>query len=492
MPYANQPLNLGIGAQLTDFATKHPDKVAIYDQQTEITYEQFLNNIIAYQQLLITHLDQHKNQKVALLLSNEPIFLEVYFAVIMLGWTAIPFDPRWTNREAEQIKDIATPDLIITNQLFKQAAKYQFANAFVLGTLTYPDHKKVITTNANNDFYLGFTSGSSGFPKGFVRNHESWLKSFEAGETVFNYDQNDIIMAPGPLNHSLSLFGATHALHMGASFCLTSSFSATKVSDLIHQHRVTVLYGVPTMLHSLAQLKSSYDKPITFLASGAKLQQEVKHALEISFPKASLYEYYGASELSYVTYATDALNKKYPDSVGLPFPSVKLTIRNSAGEELPTNHIGEIYVESDFIFSRYVNNEQATQETLTEYGAFIGDIGFINEVGALTVVGRKNNMIITGGQNVYPEEVEHVLKQAESVKDAIIIGVQDTHWGERIIALIIWQKQPNLAAVRQLCKEQLSVYKRPRKYITVESFPYTHTGKVARQDIKNQLKEWIK
>lgn len=485
----------GIGANLEKQAYLKPEKIAIYYNDTEITYKMFAQHVAAYQKKLCQKVDASKSPKVAFLLGNEPMFLEIYFAVIMLGWTAVPFDPKWSIAEAKHIKNMAEPDLMITNDSFKQTAKYNFAEAINVdhAYVNDDDNDYLMVADATKDFYLGFTSGSTGLPKGFIRNQQSWLSSFEAGEFVFTYDEDDVLMAPGPLCHSLSLFGATHALHIGATFCLTPIFSASTVIEMIHTADVTVIYGVPTMFHRLGSLDVYCNKSIIFLSSGAKLQPKVKTKLKSVFPNSIIYEYFGASELSYVTYATDTFNKAYPESVGMPFPSVRITIRNEDGEELPANQLGEIYVESDFLFSGYVQNEKGTKETLTKDGAFIGDIGYVNSVGALTVVGRKNNMMIIGGQNVYPEEVERIIKMSNSVKEAIIIGIEDIHWGERMVAFIEWKdgKNHELKRVKSLCKKYLSVYKRPRNYYTVTSFPYTNTGKIARQQIKENIEEWM-
>ena len=492
--YSLQTLG-SIGENLQKFAHLHPEKTAIYFEDQAITYKEFTHLVSVYQHSLRQKAGSNKNQKVALLISNEPAFLEVYFAIIMLGWTVIPFDPKWTAVEANYIKDMSEPTLIITNKTFARMAAYNFSEAYYLDDIHVDafSNFKVSITTSNEPFYLGFTSGSTGLPKGFIRNQQSWLHSFHAGEAVFHYGSEDVVMAPGPLCHSLSLFGATHALHIGASFCLTPSFSATKLFEWIDAGVVTVMYGVPTMLHSLSVLHKQCTKSITFLSSGAKLDQAVNQAVQAVFPNATIYEYFGASELSYVTYATDSLNERYPDSVGMPFPSVRITIRDQYGKELSSNQIGDIYIESDFLFSGYVQNELATKETLTAYGAFIGDVGFLNGIGALTVVGRKNHMIITGGQNVYPEEVEKVIKMVDAVKDAIIIGVDDAHWGERIVAFIAWKdsNDPNVKQVKAHCKEYLSIYKRPRKYISVTEFPYTHTGKIARHDLQANIKRWM-
>lgn len=487
--------NLGIGALLDHYVKIHPNKIAIYYEDTSITYKSFKQSILNYQNHFKKMLDPNQTQKVALLLGNQPRFLEVYFAVVMLGWIAVPFDPKWTKSEADNIKNQVQPDLIVTNDAFTHIASYQFEEAISVNTFKTisltSEHLSI--AHAGQAFYLGFTSGSTGTPKGFLRHQSSWIRSFEAAESVFKYTQNDIIMAPGPLNHSLSLFGATHALHMGASFCLTTAFNAKQVFDIIQQHSVTVLYGVPTMFHSLASLNKRYIQPITCLSSGAKLDSQVITQLKTILPQAFIYEYYGASELSFITYATNEFSYDYPESVGVPFPSVQITIRNQLGNKLSSNQIGDIYVQSDFLFSQYWNNQALTNETLTKHGACIGDIGFLDEYGALTVIGRKNNMIITGGNNVYPEEIERVITKVRSIKEVVVIGVSDVHWGEKIIAFIKWKEdhQPDLPAVKKVCKTHLSIYKRPRKFVSVIDFPYTHTGKISRQALKNNVKELL-
>src|SRR5699024_2629296 len=146
--------------------------------------------------------------------------------------------------------------------------------------------------HAGQAIYQGFTSGSTGPPKGVLRHQSSWIRSFEAAESALIYNQKDIILAPGALNHSLSLFGATHALHIRASFCLTTAFNAKQVFYIIQQHSVTVLYGVPNMFHSLASLNKRYIQPITCLSSGAKLDSQVITQLKTILPQAFIYEYY--------------------------------------------------------------------------------------------------------------------------------------------------------------------------------------------------------
>ncbi|ASN07154.1 AMP-binding protein [Virgibacillus necropolis] len=480
---------MGIGKNMKQIAQKHPRKTAIYFDDKKISYGDFYRSICQLRQNLEELSQEKQSQKVAILIGNEPAFLELFFAVVAMGWVAIPFDPKWSRREAVQIMDEAEPDLLITSKSFFQATAYSFDCIHYVEDLkrtTENTNTNVWNVFSNEHFYLGFTSGSTGTPKGFIRNHESWLASFIAAEKAFHYNHDDIIIAPGPLCHSLSLFGAVHALHIGASFYLTPSFSAESTFDILSDGRATVIYAVPTMLHGLAQQTGSTNKKIPILSSGAKLTPKIKNKLQKTFPAGRIYEYYGASELSFVSYATEEMTELHPHSVGKAFPGVRISIRNQSNELVPNGEIGNIFIESDFLFTGYLNNKKTTSEVLTPYGANIGDLGFINHDGLLTIIGREKNMIITGGLNVYPEEVEKVIKEMKSIKEAIVIGLADEYWGQKVVALIMLNEDISTVDTEHIkvyCKKQLASYKCPKEIHVVDVFPYTSTGKIARKEL---------
>src|SRR5699024_10692197 len=158
---------------------------------------------------------------------------------------------------------------------------------------------------------------------------------------------------------------------------------------------------------------------------------------------------------------------------------------NEAGERMPTGKIGRIYVASDFTFSGYINNLEETKKVITPYGATVGDIGFLNEQGVLTIVGRENNMVITGGLNVYPEDIE-------KVKEAVVVGIEDEYWEQKLIAFVQWKKPLPIEQLKDYCKKQLSNYKIPKQFYEVDEIPYTSSGKVARKEINQQIVRRLK
>src|SRR5699024_4878730 len=338
---------MGIGKQIEQIAQEHPDKAALIFKNNFITYDAFYQSICHIQKHLLYIGDTKRPQKVAVLIGNEPAFLEVFFAVVTLGWTAIPFDPKWSEREAAQVMSKAEADIYLKSKQFTEYAPYMVDAAYdieeIKATPIIGDSLPPWNVHTSEHFYLEFQSGSTGSPKGFIRNHTSCLESFKAGEEACQYGRDDVIMAPGPLCHSLSLFGAIHALHMGATFHLTTTFSASSILSHLRKGCTSVLYAVPTMLQSLMQhLTKPIKRKITFLSSGAKLDSRLRHKLGNAFPESIIYEYYGASELSYVSFSSEELSSKYPGSVGKPFPGVQITVRNSNGEPVPNGNIGKI------------------------------------------------------------------------------------------------------------------------------------------------------
>lgn len=474
---------MGVGSRLSIIAQKQPDKTAIVYQGQRMTYREFYDQVCRLR-YGIRNLTCHEEPKVAILLENEPEFLTLFFAIISLGGIAIPFDPKWSRRDAVHAMEEAEPDIVISSQRFSNAARYHLPATTIEEVKTTENMYRLNTDEVHVDkpFYIGFTSGSTGNPKGFVRNHHSWLTSFLAAEQAFHYGSDDTIVAPGPLSHSLSLFAAIHTIHIGATFYLLPRFIEEKVLRLIEQVEVTVMFAVPTMLYGLVEQQNSpIEQPITFLSSGAKLNPDLKSRLSKVFPNQTLREYYGASELSFVAYTTEYISAHYPNSVGKAFPGVSITIRDETGNQCKNGETGRIYVTSDFQFSGYIHHREATSNVLTKYGATVGDLGYIDHDGILTVVGREKNMLISGGLNIYPEEVESVIKSFHGIHDAVVIGAHDAFWGQKIVAFIQWKQQRLRQELRAYCKANLAAYKIPRSFNEISEFPYTSSGKIDRK-----------
>jgi len=482
---------MGIGHTINYWNKTQPDKIAILSKEKSITYRDLYNDIQRFQYFLTDNLGKEKGKKVGILIGNEPEFIELFLAIVTLGWIAIPFDPKWCKKDVQHVLTVTRPDLLIRSTSFSQKIDYGNIPIISIDVMENVLYNESIVWEQHDEemFYYGFTSGSTGTPKGFMRNHRSWLKSFLAAEEAFQYQMNDTIVAPGPLCHSLSLFAAIHTIHLGATFYVLPKFKRDEVIQLIHDEVGTVFYVVPTMLQAIVQenVVLNNAKP-KILSSGAKLTKELRQKVKKYIPNSKIYEFYGASELSFVSYTDESILEKAPKSVGKPFPGVEIIIQKENGEIGEIEEIGEVIVNSDFLFSGYVGEQVATEQVLTNKGANIGDLGFIDKEGLLNVVGRKKNMMITGGLNVYPEEVESVIKELEEVEEAAVIGIDDDYWGQKMIAFIQFKNEASVEKVKDYCKKRLASYKCPKEYYIVQSFPYTSSGKIARSELKQSLK----
>jgi long-chain acyl-CoA synthetase len=481
--------NMIIGTTIENTARTMPNKRAIITKNEEISYSELYNRILCIQQNMIQMLGRDQEKKIAIFIGNESSFLETFFATITLGWIAVPIDPKWSLRELQIIMDECRPDLVVYSQEFEQQTAHFEIPAVTINALKHENHNVELewADKVEQIFYIGYTSGSTGKPKGFMRHHRSWLESFCGAEKAFDLSCEDSIYAPGPLCHSLSLFAAVHAIHLGASFYLTENFHPAYAMELLENEPITVLYAVPTMLYALIDEYRKHNKQNAqlkkILSSGAKWPAEQKQFIKSVFVHAKRYEFYGASELSFVTYLDEEGNKKRPESVGIPFPNVEIFIRREDGTEADVGEIGTLYVKSNLVFSGYVNESEELQDVFCGDLATVGDLAFRDEEGYITLVGRKKNMIISGGLNIYPEEVEAFLRKHPDVYEAAVIGVKDEYWGEKLVALIQWKEGAigSVTDLKEYCRKHLASYKCPREFYEVTQLPLTSSGKIARE-----------
>ncbi|WP_088103697.1 AMP-binding protein [Halalkalibacter urbisdiaboli] len=479
-----------IGQSLASHAVTQANKRAIMFNETVLTYEMLYKNVVDWKLRLYEKLNGGQEKRVALFLSNEPSFLELFFSIISLGWTAVPIDAKWTKKEREHALTLIKPDLVVCYEQDVQLfSKWQTVSVEHLKTQAVSDQEIELQVDETKLFYLGFTSGSTGLPKGFIRNHTSWLESFRCCEEVFSYTKEDTIYAPGPFVHSLSLFAAVHALHLGASVLVTNAFNAEKCAKLLQTGAIDVLYAVPTMLEAISSCIECEPRVKMVLSSGAKWDKHSLKKMKKCFPLTDLYEFYGASELSLVSYLDYQKTKNKAGSVGQAFPRIEIIIKDNNGEQLPPNERGQVFVKSSHVFCGYVDNPSETAKVLQGDMATVEDIGYVDEDGYLFLVGRKDNLIITGGLNVYPEEIEQQVKRLPEIEEAVIIGKKDAYWGEKLVLCVKWSgaNKLDLKTITVFCKLYLSAYKCPKELIEVNTFPYTTSGKIDRKSLQLKM-----
>jgi acyl-CoA synthetase (AMP-forming)/AMP-acid ligase II len=330
-------------------------------------------------------------------------------------------------------------------------------------------------------FYVGFTSGSTGLPKGFQRHHRSWTESFRVCVDEFGEGAATRVLAPGRVSHSLFLFGMLLGLWTGAGVVVQEPFSAGRALDSLAQGHTPCLVAVPSQLLVMLALAARrglapMNEVRQIMISGARWMRGRTPELRALFPQAKIVEFYGASETSFIAWA-DADADTPPEVVGRPFGNVELDIRGAAEPGEP----GLIFVRSPMLFMDYVGEGRDATAALRD-GDWLSvrDVGYLDQLGRLCLMGRQKRMIVTQGKNLFPEEVETVLAAHPDVIAASVHGVADALRGMQVAAVVelVVGSTLDAAALSAWCRARLEAFKTPRSWFTCTRWPLTASGKV--------------
>ena len=331
-------------------------------------------------------------------------------------------------------------------------------------------------------FYIGFTSGSTGHPKGFRRHHQSWTESLRVCLETFGAEAATRVFAPGRISHSLFLFGMMQGLWSGAGVVMQTRFSAARMLDTLQKGHTPCLVAVPSQLLLLLTLaQRRHTPPIEhvrlILISGARWMRDSTAALQALFPKARIVEFYGASETSFMAWM-EADASAPAQAVGKPFAHVDIAIRDPQ----PPLGIGQIFVRSPMLFMDYVGpNSDHTAAVRDGDWLSVRDMGYIDAQGYLCLVGRENRMLVTQGKNLFPEEVEAVLLADQRLAHVSVQGVADPIRGQMVVAVVqLREGVPTSLTTQDLvtrCRDRLEAYKIPKRVWLCDAWPFTASGK---------------
>ncbi|CAO3410223.1 class I adenylate-forming enzyme family protein [Azospirillum largimobile] len=419
--------------------------------------------------------------RVALSLGNRGELPALFFGIVAAGGIVGLLDPKWSAAQTAAALDSFRPDL----HLSTGTAAAWIAGQQAGWTIPPVDPK--------TPFLVGFTSGTTGRPKAFIRNQGSWLATLAASRVEFGIGPDDIILVPGPLVHGLGLYGAVEGLSAGATIRVQPKFDAADAAMQLAECGVTTLVLVPTMLVGILDAAEREGRHFPTLrrvvCSGAKLAPAVHDRLSALCPDATVLEYYGASELSFVSLRS-SLEGAPADSVGRPFHGVELGLRDDDGNPVERGRPGTVWVRSGMLSDGYLGTTDGAGYREQDGWGTVGDYGWIDGGGWLRLVGRAGDMVITGGLNVYPAEVEAVLRAHPAVAEAVVFGLPDPYWGDALSAVVWWRGagRASLAELRGWCQERLEAYKAPRRVFAAADMPLTGSGKIARGDVRERAK----
>ncbi len=404
---------------------------------------------------------------IGILLPSGRDFLTAFLAASTLGVPACTLHPDWAAPELEAAIEDAGLSLVVTED----------------GTVRRPTGFRTNRSSSATDddpvFYIGFTSGTSGRPKPFLRRQKSWSSSFTPAGELFSVEAGDLVYLPGSLQHSHFLFGAVFALNRGAAIRMFGRFDAHRLAGELASERSGVLYLVPTMLIDLDRLDGEpFEGVHSVVISGSKMEAHHWAITRRLFPAATVGELYGASELSFVTVNTEG--ERGPGYVGRPFPGVEVEIRDADGN--PTHGTGLVHVRSPYLFEGYLEGGKAVSPIGADGFVSVGDVGSLDDCG-LSLSGRASNMLITGGKNVHPEEVEAMLAGHPAIRECVVAGLPHPRWGEEIVAFVVpagTGEELEARALRSHLEGQVASYKIPKRWFLIEALPRTRAGKTDR------------
>jgi long-chain acyl-CoA synthetase len=529
---------------LDDAAAKYPERVAITFLGKQITYRELLESCNAFARGL-AGLGVHKGARVALYLPNVPQMVIAYYGVLKTGGICVPTNPLYTERElSHQVKDsgakvLVTLDLDLTLSKVKAVKESLGIDRVIVGrvsdylpfpkSLLYPlvKRKELAAVPADRGYVhfrelagrkgvappevdvepqepavLMYTGGTTGLSKGAVLTHANLISNAlqcycwaTAGE-MKNTPQASI-MTVLPLFHS---FGMTTCMNFGilsaSRLILFPSRPKPDVSDLlemIRDEQPDLLPGVPALYTAMAnnpRVKEYKVNCIKACVSGAApLPVEVLQKFE-TITGAKIMEGYGLSETSPVVSGNPMLGLRKPGSIGIPWPDTEIRIVDQIeGEkEVPLGEAGEIIIKGPQVMKGYWNRPDETKMALRDGWLYTGDIGRMDKDGYIFIVDRKKDMIITGGFNIYPREVEEVLYEHPKVLEAGVIGVPDEHSGERVKAFVVLKEGQTATAeeIIEFCRTKLTAYKVPKWVEFTKELPKNNVGKLLRRKLREE------
>jgi long-chain acyl-CoA synthetase len=509
-------MSLTIASILAESAVRHADRTAVVLGDLRLTYAQLWGHALQYASVLRDK-GIGPGDKVALLLPNTPHFPLAYFGTLALGGVAVPVHALLKAEEIQYVlEDSGAKALVCAAPLLGEGAKgAELAGVPVLAVMDGGDAtleridtmalsatpiESLVPREPDDTAVILYTSGTTGTPKGAEITHLNVTMNVVASAMhSFDIDENDVVLGCLPLFHT---FGQTccmnTAFYVGASVVLLPRFDGAQALELLTKEKCTIFMGVPTMYIGLLEAAKTSDlRPQlkSALSGGAALPVPVLEKFAEVFGTQVL-EGYGLTETSPVATFNQVGFEPKPGTVGKQIWGVEVEVAKAEVDErielLPTGELGEIVVRGHNVFKGYLNKPDATKAAIVDGWFRTGDLGTKDADGYVSIVDRKKDMVIRGGYNVYPREVEEALLRHPAVGQVAVFALPDPQYGEEVSAAIVRDPaggEVTEAEISEWAKSKLAAYKYPRRVFFVDSFPLGPSGKVLKRELQEQFKD---
>jgi long-chain acyl-CoA synthetase len=492
---------MNLAANLTRSAAAHPERIGIRMRDQTLDYGA-LDDASSRVAGLLAARGLGPGSRVGIMVPNVPEFAVVYYGVLRAGGVVVPMNPLLKSREVAYYLEDSGASVIfawhaVAGEIADGVAKAG-AEAIVVDPASFADllaaaapAGEVVDRAFDHTAVILYTSGTTGQPKGAELTHTNLAANVEVtASDLLHVGPEDVIFGGLPLFHS---FGQTCTLNaaVAAGACLTllPRFDPAQALQTLADHRATVFAGVPTMYGAMLQVRDRDRYDLSALRScmsgGAAMPVEVLRQFEDAFG-CMVLEGYGLSETSPVASFNHPDRERKPGSIGTPIRGVEMRVVDEAGVEAPRGEVGEIAIRGHNVMKGYWNKPEATAEAISEQGWFrTGDIGRVDEDGYFFIVDRKKDLIIRGGYNIYPREIEEVLYEHPDVAEAAVIGMAHAELGEEVGAAVVAKPGATVTTetLQAFVKANVAAYKYPRRIWFVDALPKTSTGKILKREI---------
>ncbi len=454
-----------------------------------------------------------RGDRVPVIMPNCPEVLAAFQAVWKLGAAIVPVTPQWGPKEIAHVLDHSDANLVITSpdlaarMMEACRAAPRCTRVLVLGATDVPGARDLtpdIAAAAPFDgmadcaedelAFLLYTSGTTGQPKGVMLSHKNILVNHRTVTSMGRLKERSQTVLMLPLSHSFGVLMMNVCYLTGCTATILPRFDATLVLETIHKRRVTRFPVVPTMLVHLVHFPDREKYDISCLESvnsgAAILPNEVRIQFERLY-RCKVLDGYGLSECAPTASGYFQHETIRPGSIGRPLPGVKISIQDAAGNTLPQGEAGEICIQGPNVMLGYWKNPEATRETLRGGWLCSGDVGYFDADGYLHLTDRIKDLIVKGGENISPREIEDALYSHPAVAEIVVVGVPDPVYGENIVAVVAFKPGQSAAEseLRTHAATQVTKFKLPARFVFVDVLPRNPNNKIDRKILRQELKD---
>ncbi|HSL75497.1 MAG TPA: long-chain fatty acid--CoA ligase [Candidatus Limnocylindrales bacterium] len=486
---------------LIDTAERSPDRPAYKLDDTVVPWAA-VDEASARLAALLKSKGIEPGDRVGIMLPNVPYFPIAYYAILRAGGTVVPMNVLLKGREVQFYLENPEAKLLLAWHGFAEEAQKGAEAAgvelisvapgeFEKQLAEHEPDRDLVDRDGDDVAVILYTSGTTGEPKGAELTHDNLRKNAVISrDTLFDIGENDVVLGALPLFHT---FGQTVCMNIGTlgGACLTfiPRFDPGKALEVIERDKVTVFAGVPTMYNAMLNHPEREKADVSCLrlcvSGGSAMPGETMRGFEEAFD-CKILEGYGLSETSPVASFNHPDRERKVGSIGTPIEGVEMKVVDEDDNDVEQGEIGEIVIRGHNIMKGYFKRDEATEEAMKGGWFHTGDIAKIDEDGYFFIVDRKKDMIIRGGYNVYPREIEEVLFQHPAVLECAVIAVPDESLGEEVGAAVVLKDGEDVDAeeLQSFVKGEVAAYKYPRKIWFADELPKTATGKIVKRDIE--------